>query len=223
MGQKEERYQKLSSDQKKTISFEEFSRQSHVYLNWNVWMKVWKQMANPKFLFCVRGINGYIVNVPNVVWVINKHYQSFKELVGRDFQPYELVLEIQNEESKFWSQMDKPESAQAHYLWGLLYGYGEKNAFLFKSMYEGMSGLFGVFYTENQYRLLQTIDDYELNVEDLPLPQFRSFTPADEEIEKYQRERVMIQSIFHESEFLPKVLETINPELETAYEIKGRR
>lgn len=45
--------------------------------------------------------------------------------MGFDFDPLETVLELENENSKFWNAI---KGCQHSYLWGLLYGFGEDNS-----------------------------------------------------------------------------------------------
>ncbi len=127
-------YNSLSEDEKKQCRVVE---DYDLPENWNRWKKVshrfpikrymlfqsnWYNDANATFI--------YFVDILKTACVIQENYETFRRLVGFDFSPPEVVMEIQDKDSKFWKK-----ARNSSLLWGILFGYGKENAYTFQWKY----------------------------------------------------------------------------------------
>lgn len=138
------------------------------------------------------------VNVKQTVCVLEDYYDAFSSLVGFEFDPLEVVLEMK-QGSRFW---DRLKESRNHYLWGLLYGFGEKNAHAFHQKYSGKGDKM-VEYCSYQ----EEVD--VPSIKELLIPWFVSFSREDPVIQKYRDERSKIQEVYRGHDFLTKTLELL--------------
>ena len=113
---------------------------------WDKWEKIQSRFPiNKKFLLvkkewstdswktifprCKAVYDVFLVNVLKTAFVIQENYELFKNAVGYDFDPLEVVFELENESSRFWDQLRGEDGWKHATLWGLLYGFGKENAF----------------------------------------------------------------------------------------------
>lgn len=95
----------------------------------NGWKKVKNRMKTPLFLLIDRpspltkGRAIFLVNIAATAVTLQKHYRELKELVDFEFDPFQIIFEIEDEHSSFWDKVLKNE-----YFLGTILGYGEDNA-----------------------------------------------------------------------------------------------
>jgi hypothetical protein len=156
---------------------------------WDKWI-AWKEKhIGRRFLFAMRPLGEEnlfsvgILNVQEAIWIMKEHYPVFREFVGREFDPMEVALEFENPNSLFWKEIEK-----SHILQGILFGFGEKNAYFFDREREGAK--------------LECIsvgivrDRRGGKIRVIPLPTFRSYYSngdLDPVLERYREERKEIQ------------------------------
>lgn len=166
---------------------------------WNIWIKFWEKQESSKYIFCKKGDIGIFVNIAETSWILHKYYDEFYKIVQYDFDPKSVVKEIPNSNSIFWRKME--QSSDSQIAWGLLFGYGEKLSYLFKMGYPG--------YSLASKKMLM---DYRINpsLELLPIPSFKIFSPGEEILGYYDKERKKIISLFHGKDFCEEVLFYLN-------------
>ena len=221
-----ERYEKLPDKVKEMTSFEEFKDQPSLDYDqkklWDFWYKRWKNYTGGKYLFYEidgyvevggqkkRQVEGVFVNVLETAYILKKHYEEFKKVVGKDFDPLEVVYELPTRnESEFWRKI------KGDFFSGLLFGFGEKNAFLFQLREEGRIPFHGNLLfldIEEERKKSKSINKKELTINDLCIPDYVSFSPTDPIRLRYKQEREEILKIYSKKNFLKKTLRYLNSE-----------
>lgn len=177
--------------------------------NWQKWVRFFQAFPKSPFLFAKRATlskyvwSGYIVNVQETVWTLQKHYNLFKQALDRDFDPVAVTMDFTNPHSDFWNAV-----FSSHLLSGIVLGFGYKNAYFFDMMMKRQTAskqadpIFSAIPVEPSRNIF---DD---SIANLPLPHFRSFgLPFNEDlvVEKYKRERRRIQSHLNSDNFFEAI------------------
>lgn len=197
------------------ISFEEFQTQHKIALPqlpvrlrfetlWNNWCKTINSSVSPCYRFIDRKspfaheVNfGLFINIPSAIYVLKKNYEQFLQITGITFDPMTILDEISDNDSVFWEKV-----FHSHYLMGLLYGFGDRNSFIFDwgARYNG-------FLKDQQGKTRfdeLVLDENKPNVTpaDLKLPLFASFSIDDPTLEIYKREQKEIIKRFKGRDFM---------------------
>lgn len=137
------------------------------------------------------------VNILETALAIQENYSLFRDFVGFDFDPVSVVMELKNDNSEFWGKIKGKESST---LWGIMYGFGKKNSFCYswESKYNFLNGL-----TSDEFFLIPSLKNFSI-------PIFASFSKTDPVVEKYKKEREMIQKEYQGKNFLKHTLELMN-------------
>lgn len=175
--------------------------------NWNAWERLKSQYKTPRFLLFQRNSPSFspseksifLVNISATAAILQKYYQKFRNAVNGDFDPLNIVFEMQNNQSAFWNTVLSRED-----LFGILLGFGEENSWFFvkvKAWQEQVgrdtSGHVDAFLASlsSQTPGLNALSTFDAP---FPLPGFICY--AEEEsfrlIEKYEGERAMIKKIY---------------------------
>lgn len=196
--------------------FEEFKEQSLKSLpkrSFGQRKKIWEQwfrekgcLSNSIYKLTFRKDDGLFINIPNVVYILKKHYSDFVDLTGMTFDPGTILDSIEDAESPFWGQVFKN-----HYLLGLILGYGQKNAFLFdwKCRHSFSIDTVSIERFRELARLrhrTKAMRKANILVEDLEIPYFVVFDIDDKEMVRYSHEREKIIDFLKDKELVPFVL-----------------
>lgn len=175
--------------------------------NWSVWERLKNQYTMPRFLLFQRSPPSFspaeksvfFVNIAAAVGILQKYYQKFRAAVDQDFDPFDIIFEIQDTDSAFWSKIFARED-----LFGILLGLGEENSWFFvkvKAWQEqetpNETGQKGEFLASLSK---QTPGSNSFSTFDslFPLPSFTCY--AEEEssnlIRRYENERSRIKKIY---------------------------
>lgn len=185
------------------LSYEEFHKEyenTPLYFRhrqlWETWEATTKGKISPRYRFVLqrdpldkRNDAGLFINVPNTLYVLKFHYSAFARITGLSFDPDKILDEISDNSSPFWRK-----AFESHYLMGLLFGYGEKNAALFEWEIQNNSPLPTVKLSE-QRTIDQTAEicfQERVTLSDLKLPLFGVYSLGDPTIKKYQKEKKYI-------------------------------
>jgi len=179
----------------------------------NLW-KEWKNYAvllDPKYRIFSRkapsgnGSIGLFVNIPNLVYILHHHHSEFSKRTNTDFSPAEVIREIEDENSNFWSMV-----FQDHYLSGLIYGYGEKSSYLFDWSKKHLSTVQEerktFFATYPKSKPIQPM----IEISALPLPTYFHFGVTDPAHMIYEHERKQILEYLSDKEFVPTLLNDLS-------------
>lgn len=214
------------SDEQMNVMFDEANAEGwkdsfyienyHLPENWERWEKIQNRFPMKRYLLFKSNKKSkseysfvYFVNVFATASVVMDHYDLFRQAVGSDFHPLEVVLEIQNENSYFWSQLEN--SKMGAFLWGLLFGYGKENAMAYHWKYFDSSKVAKTY--------LETISTAASNAfpagkvvfskKHFLLPSFISFSEEDPVREKYEVERQKIKKIYQKGDLLDLTLQKL--------------
>lgn len=111
----------------------EFAFERNLYHGWLVLKQLRTRIKTNRFVFGIReqskGIYDiFLLDAKKVTKILKMHYTIFKKAVGYDFDPINVVFEIDSPDSKFWNRILEVDN---HIAKGLLFGFGEKNSIAF--------------------------------------------------------------------------------------------
>lgn len=142
----------------------------------------------------------YFVNVDLTTSLLKKEYATFKQIVGFDFDPIEVIFDMEEDSLHFWNKVE-----QSSLLLGLLFGYGEANAKAFHLKYtENTSG-----HVEPHPSAKSLTGPEKISLKNFPIPAFMSFEKSDPVIAKYERERETIRDKYKGKDFLDFTLKRL--------------
>lgn len=166
--------------------------------SWRKWQEASANLPLQKFLLVdwpmpdekIR--TWFLVNIPETAFVLQKHYETFKRVWGKDFDPFQIVYEIQDTKSEFWRTV-----WNHHALTGLLHGYGERNSWM--------------FYWENThvepYRKKMFVRELTghagLEKKTFEIPPLASFPQSgtDPVVENFKNDQAALEEIFKDEDF----------------------
>lgn len=177
------------------------------YECWKTWKKYKDYFPIQSFLFVEKSskidpsaIVVFVINIENTFNIFKKHYEYFKTLYGKDFDPNSEIFSLETD-SSFWKCVFKDHTAQ-----GLLFGYGEKNAKLFAQAMREKK-----IYDDFDLSTKQKIDPFKATKHHFTIPLFRSL--EDEEmIQIYKKEQKKIKKIFRGKDILDVTLKKLSGE-----------
>lgn len=180
--------------------------------NWNIWKRLESRFSMSRFLFFERkpppfstgDSSVFLVNISTTASILQKHYERFKAVIGRDFDPLDSVFEIQDVGSKFWDIVLARED-----LLGILLGYGEANPTLFVQVKEWEKQKSQIDSPKNRFfssLSTQTPGSNSFASFDVsfPLPCFGCYEKEESAslIKKYENERKMIKALLYRKDFV---------------------
>jgi hypothetical protein len=175
---------------------------------WRTWEQSMKNRLSPQYKFAARRAfadhkEGLFINVPSTIYVLKAHYTAFLRITGIRFNPDTILEEISDEDSPFWER-----TFESHYLTGLLFGYGERNAVCFDwAMRTRMSlPALKIEGQPNPNQLKEIIVKRDIKPSDLKLPLFGVYSVDDPTIEKYRKERTYILKELKGGDFIEKIM-----------------
>jgi hypothetical protein len=157
----------------------------------------------------------YIVNIVEAATIIKKHYSLFKNYVGFDFDPLEMVFEIYNENSVFWNKLLNNEKTipESVCLLGILFGYGIENSYPYSLLFDDERTGLSKKITSNLYK--QVIkNQYPVKVKkfsekDFPIPGFKTFSTWKPQCIRYEKEKSEIMNIYRKKELEKEALKKL--------------
>lgn len=180
---------------------------------WKYWCETKADSISPCYRFVARRAPfnhevsfGLFINVPSTTYILKKNYESFSQITGIPFDPNTIIDEISDNGSLFWEKV-----FHNHYLMGLLFGFGERNAFIFDwgSQHEAfLPDQQGIKFCDKRF-----IDQNKPHVspKDLKLPLFGSFSLCDSNLENYKKEQKQIINRFKRKDFVTVVMDWLAP------------
>lgn len=161
----------------------------------------------------------FLVDMVKTALVIQENYELFRQAVGYDFDPLEIVFELENEKSKFWDKIHGKDAWRYSYLWGFLYGFGKENTFthFWKSRHLRATNC-----SEKEKLFAASIkkwpscknrtaftDKNAFTLSNFTIPVFNSFTENDPVVAKYEAERENIRQLYKGKDFVAYTLELL--------------
>ncbi|EKD26322.1 MAG: hypothetical protein ACD_79C01256G0001 [uncultured bacterium] len=163
----------------------------------------------------------FFVDVFKTANIIQENYGLFKQAVGFDFDPFKVVLELQNNSSKFWDIIGGKDPWKYSYLWGLLYGFGEKNSFYHywnsrhyrDSNCEEKEKLVATSikkWSSCKYKHRPSFSDPDAHtISNFTIPIFVSYTKKDPVVIQYEKEKKSIKNLYKGKDFVKFTLELL--------------
>ena len=208
--ERQEYYESLSASEKENgIIIEKYDLPE----NWKKWEEICPRFPFKKYLLFKSDLYDdphasfiFFVDIFKTALVIQENYETFKKAVGFDFNPLEVVLEMQQNNSKFW---EKLKGSAVH--WGLLYGFGPKNSWTFHwKNFEHPSSCENFLQSfEGRFSNPPIKGKVKFALSNLEIPSFISFDENDEIIDQYKKQRLYIQNIYKGKDFLDATLEKL--------------
>ena len=178
---------------------------SRVY--WSTWKKFFPNLYFNNFIFVEnfssRVFQVYLVNKKLCLKIIKEHVSDFQNILKINKSPKEILNHIIQSKNIFNNGL-----CRSHYLMGLLFGYGKKNAMAFEKTYVKKQYF---------YKALQPFT-HEENSDPIimPLPQFVVTMYSEEDMAEakrlrraYNRQRNYILKNYEEGNFLEITLEKL--------------
>lgn len=174
--------------------------------NFTKWIEFKKKYPNSVFLFRTSpptDDNKYIMvtiaNVIQLAWIMQKNYDLFVRETGIKFDSVNEAKDFENKTSIFWEKV-----LSNAYLLGILYGYGEKNAYFYSKEMHHSNFPSCLVHKPNEVS--------EFSLQSLNIPNFRSFElpfTEDPVVRHYLRERENIQNKLKDKDICLEVLKII--------------
>lgn len=168
---------------------------------WYAWEKVQSKYISEQFFFKFdpEWDSVFFVNIPTVTFIMDKYYEEFSEVFGKNFDPLEAVHLIGEIKEPQWKKLKKN-----HYLLGLLFGFGEVNANFFAREMDTKSHPLRRFSIKISGPIAKSIQI--LSVKDLDIPGFISYHLYDPVEEHFKKEREKIIALYEGRDFLELTL-----------------
>lgn len=136
------------------------------------------------------------VNVEETLRTLLNYYDDFRRVLGHDFDPIQVVFEVENKESEFWKLV-----IHHHSLQGILLGYGRDNAWFFEweLKHKDEKSQTGNFLSSLLVKVDEKGDIEKYTPQNFLLPIFRSYGlhSNTQLIEQYKKERAYIKSLYN--------------------------
>lgn len=166
------------------------------------------------------GYHIVFVNVLKTACLLEEYYDLFKKVFGRDFNPLEEVLDIENPESSLWKCL-YCENPEDHYQEiGLLLGYGWENSLIFKWKYQKQletaseSALkcfldeLESYPSENLKNIIQ--NPHPFSIRNFLIPVFSTFSFPDLTRKQYKEEKKQIMNFYNGKDFVETTLDILS-------------
>lgn len=194
----EEYYKNLSDEERMKLRKKRYNYNA----NYEKWQKLKSQLHIKQYLFGSFPLSldesvevVLFVNIEETLRVLLKYYADFQCVLGYDFNPLEVVFEVEDKNSEFWKIV-----MQNHALQGILLGFGQDNAWFFEweAKYKNEKNKKGEFLSSLSARFIENTDIENYSPQNLLLPAFISYGlhPNKQLIEKYKKEQKQIRSLY---------------------------
>jgi hypothetical protein len=196
---------------------------------WQAWNKVTQRFSMERYILTQKPLTmqvkteegkeeqfslqmAVLADIEKTTAILSDHYDLFKSLIGKEFQPRQMVLQLDQSDSSFWNQIFGLEengcsSVERNQALGLLFGFGEKNARLFTSQAQDKKKLLcrGSLEYLGENHLIWADFLYGLGVNMFLIPGFVAFE-GDRLVDGYKLERKKIQTLYRGRDFLQVTL-----------------
>jgi len=160
-------------------------------------------LNNPVF-----GETFLVVDIKKLALVIADHYEVFKKAVGFDFDPLEMVFDIQNPDSTFWNTVFELDN---HVTKGLIFGYGKKNSYFFQWKNQNNEQKINNYLKNVSLYPSTTCDAQRLtkgNISNFSIP-FFYYVEGDQTVKIYETEKKEIEKTFRKKDIVEVILQRL--------------
>lgn len=193
-------YASLSEEEKANLSVR--AKRYDFGANYQRWQGIKQRFPIRQYLFGSFRLDEkteliLFVNIEMTIRILLKYYEDFRRVFGSDFDPLQVVFEVENTDSVFWNKV----ATQGHALLGILLGYGRDNAWFFEwnMQYRETPSQIGDFVKSFFSRFYEDRDILYPDPQHFMLPIFRSYGlyPNDQQLfEQYKKEQKQIKALY---------------------------
>ena len=157
------------------------------------------------------------VNVLQTACLLSKHYNLFKQVFEKDFDPLKETLNITNPNSNLWKCLHAETPQNYYQEIGLLLGYGYENTQIFKWKNNRSSNSIQKNFfdkiigtpSSNLNEVLQSPQPFSST--NFPLPTFITFFPHNSTQLQYAQEHTHITLYYENKDFVDSTLDILAP------------
>lgn len=170
--------------------------------NYAKWEKIQQRFAIRQYLFGKFPVPNdekvelvIFLNIETTLRTLLQYYEDFKKILKHDFDPIQVVFEVQNKNSEFWHTVLNHGALQ-----GILFGFGQDNSWFFQwqTEHENENNQMGAFlkslpskFDENKH-----FENYDAQNFQLPIFKVFGLHADDHLIEQYKKEREQIKALY---------------------------
>ncbi|MDE3045410.1 MAG: hypothetical protein KGJ02_02025 [Verrucomicrobiota bacterium] len=199
---------------------------------WAAWEKLKKQLPTTRYLLVKKMVkiplqypdryeektfqHIILANIEKTAFVLAENYELFKNYVGIDFHPLQVVFELEDPNSLFWNKVfdfehpHRPGGSIAH---GLLFGFGKRNALFWtwESDLAARNEKAAAYFKHAPFAFhsFQNKEGELQEVSELEIPAFKAIE-GDETLKRYKREKREIEKLYRGKEFLEVTLKQLS-------------
>lgn len=154
----------------------------------------------------------YIINIIETATIIKTHYSLFRDYIGFDFDPLEIIFEIYNENSVFWNKLLNNEKTipESVCLLGILFGYGIENSYPYSLLFDdertGLSKKFTSALLNQVIKEPHPTTVKKLSAKDFFIPGFKTFSLLKTKRMRYEQEKIEIMNIYRRKDLEAETL-----------------
>jgi hypothetical protein len=199
---------------------EEPELERNPYRGWLAWEKVRKTFEMKRYILRIvplRGPGRYglmLVNIQQTSLIMAQNYTIFKNAARMEFNPFQIVFELQNPDSIFWKNVF---SIPNHLAKGLLFGFGLKNSILgdlrFTYSNTKVSSELKKPIMKHLKRASPAVSTNQVKYGDGSPSNFTIplFSPieGDDTAEKYEKEKIEIEKIYRGKDLVEVTLQRL--------------
>jgi len=202
-------YASLPDEQKANLRIKKYDFEK----NYQRWQEIKQRLPIRQYLFgtfsapCDQKTAILLfVNIEMTLRTLLKYYDDFQYALGYDFDPLQVVFEVENSDSKFWNHVLKN-----HALQGILLGFGRDNAWFFEweRKCSKEHNPKNVFFQSLPVTFYEERDIQDPNPKQFLLPVYKSFGLYDDKslFKQYQIEQKQIMNLYKGRDELDVALE----------------
>ncbi|MCB1073644.1 MAG: hypothetical protein KDK96_11190 [Chlamydiia bacterium] len=202
--------QKLSKAERERVVFVNYDELEFMS-KWERWSEKQKTLSiNNYILLMKEGTKDklptlFFINIKETALILKQNYSLFREVFGEDFDPLNVIFEIKEQESAFWSQVMSDDWCR-----GVLFGFGKKNSWCFCWKYRNNPEEAKEFTSNLKGRPSEKHSKFKVwTIEEFNIPGFASFSEEDPFIKKYQQQRKKIIEIYKGKDFVELSLQKL--------------
>ncbi len=170
--------------------------------NYEKWQKIKDRFQINQYLFGSFPLNDRVesilfVNIEMTIRTLLEYYEDFRRVLGFDFDPFQVVFEVEDRSSLFWNKVTN----RGHALLGILLGYGRDNAWFFEweVKYKNAQDKMGGFIRTLPSTVYESRSIKYPVPKHFMLPFFGSYGlyPNDRQLfDKYKKEHAQIEELY---------------------------
>jgi hypothetical protein len=193
-------YESLSEEEKSKLGLR--TKRYDFAANFLKWQEIKNRFPIRQYLFGTFRLDDktelvFFVNIEMAIRTLLKYYEDFRRVTGFEFDPFQVVFEVENRESPFWNKV----VLHGHALAGIILGYGRDNGWFFEweIKYRKEQNQMGSFVSSLPSKFYEETDIKYPDPQNFPLPIFKSFglySNDQQLVDQYKIEQKKIKALY---------------------------